>query len=77
MRLFCKTPTGETLVLEGVLDNETIRDIKRRVEQLKGIPFDNQRFIFSGLQLCDDRTLFDYNIQEDSTIHIVLIFRGD
>ena len=75
MRILLKTLTGKEIPLD-VEPNDTIEQVKKKVQDAEGIPPDQQTLIFAGMQLEDEKTLADYHISEEATLHIILGLRG-
>merc|ERR1711907_361190 len=75
MQIFVKTLTGTNTTLQAN-PTDSIQSIKAKIQDVEGIPADEQRVIFAGHELQDGATLGNYGIHEASTLHLTLRMRG-
>jgi ubiquitin len=75
MQIFFRTLTGATKTID-IDASKKVRDIKQKIFEKDGYPVDQQRLLFAGKQLEDDREIYDYGIAAESTLHLVLRLPG-
>ena len=74
-QIFISTLTGKTVTIV-VRKDDSVKNLKEKVQDREGIPSDQQRIVYAGKELLDHKTLSDYDISKDATLHLVLRLRG-
>ena len=74
-QVFVRTLQGTSFPL-SVSGDDTVLSVKRKIQNKENIPAMEQRLIYSGKQLDDERTLSDYKIENDATLHLLLRLKG-
>ena len=75
MKIFVTTLTGRSITME-VHPEDTIANVKAKVQDKEGISPEDQRLLYRGQQLEDEYTIDDYQIDKNSTLHLVMRLRG-
>jgi ubiquitin len=75
MQIFVRTITGKNLTLE-VDPTDSVKALKEKIQEKEAIPESQQRLIFAGKQLADERTMADYNVQNSAQISLMLRLVG-
>jgi len=75
MQIFVKTLQGQTITVDVNAD-DTIDAVKRKIQAKENLPAVDQRLVYAGKSLDDQRTLSDYNVQDSATMHLLLRLKG-